>query len=52
MGMAARGCEQMANPVDLVEQIAHRNDWGYDRTSDDELTLYWTHAKAPLGTAL
>ena len=39
MGMAARGCEQMANPVDLVEQIAHRNDWGYERTSDDELTL-------------
>ena len=27
------------NPVDLVEQIASANDWGADRTADDELTL-------------
>lgn len=39
MGIAAQGYEQMANPVDLVEQIAHRNDWGYDRTAEEELTL-------------
>lgn len=39
MGRAAFGFEQMANPIDLIEQIAHRNDWGHDRTSDDELTL-------------
>ena len=39
MGIAAHGCQQLANPVDLIEQIAYRNDWGYDRTGDDELTL-------------
>jgi hypothetical protein len=27
------------NPVDLVEQIATRNDWPAERSSDDELTL-------------
>jgi hypothetical protein len=27
------------NPVDLVEQIAHKEDWAAERTSDDELTL-------------
>jgi len=27
------------NPIELVEQIASRNDWACERTSDDELTL-------------
>ncbi|MEO0810749.1 MAG: YbjN domain-containing protein [Pseudomonadota bacterium] len=27
------------NPVDLVEKIAHDNDWAYDRQRDDELTM-------------
>ena len=39
MATAVKGCAQMANPIDLVEQIAHRNDWGCDRTADEELTL-------------
>lgn len=29
----------MANPIDLIEQIANRNDWGCDRSSEEELTL-------------
>ena len=39
MGRAAHHCEQTANPINLIEQIAHRNDWSHDRSSDDELTL-------------
>ncbi len=39
MAIAARRFEQMANPIDLVEQIAQRNDWGYERATDDEMTL-------------
>ncbi|HWB43917.1 MAG TPA: YbjN domain-containing protein [Hyphomicrobiaceae bacterium] len=27
------------NPVDLVEQIAHKEGWAAERTGDDELTL-------------
>ena len=42
MGMAALGRDRFANPIDLIEQIAHRNDWGHERSSDDELTLIVT----------
>jgi len=31
--------ERVMNPVDLVEQIANRNDWSCDRAGDDELTM-------------
>jgi hypothetical protein len=30
---------QARNPIDLVDQIANRNDWASDRTTDDELTM-------------
>jgi hypothetical protein len=30
---------RLANPVDLVEQVAASHDWATDRSSDDELTL-------------
>ena len=39
MAIAARGMRQLANPVDLIEQLAHRHGWGMEHTSDDELTL-------------
>ena len=31
--------ERVKNPVDLIEQIAQRNDWSHDRAGDDELTM-------------
>lgn len=27
------------NPIDLIDQIACRNDWASDRSTDDELTM-------------
>lgn len=27
------------NPVDLIEQIAARHDWAFDRSGDDEITI-------------
>lgn len=33
------GYERLRNPVDLLEQIAHRNDWSCDRAGEDELTM-------------
>ncbi|MEL6298886.1 MAG: YbjN domain-containing protein [Pseudomonadota bacterium] len=27
------------NPIELIEQMAHRHDWSCERTTDDELTL-------------
>lgn len=27
------------NPVDLIEQIASANDWSFDRSGDDEITI-------------
>ncbi len=33
------GYERVTNPVDLIEQVAHDNDWAHDRQSDDELTM-------------
>lgn len=39
--MASRepGHTRVKNPIDLVEQIATRHDWSFDRASDDELTM-------------
>ena len=33
----SRGCT--SSPIELVEQIASRNDWAIERTNADELTL-------------
>lgn len=33
------GYDRVTNPVDLVEQVAHRNDWAYERQTEDELTM-------------
>jgi hypothetical protein len=29
----------VANPVDLIEQIAASRDWAFDRSGDDEITI-------------
>ncbi len=39
MASAEATYERATNPVDLVEQIAMTQDWSYDRSADDELTL-------------
>lgn len=39
MASAELRFERATNPIDLVEKIATQNDWGCDRSSDDELTL-------------
>lgn len=31
--------ERLANPVDMVEQIAATNDWMFDRSAEDEITI-------------
>ena len=33
------GYNRLKNPIDLIEEIAHRNDWSFDRPGDDELTM-------------
>lgn len=30
---------RVMNPIDLMEQLAARNDWSADRSGDDELTI-------------
>jgi hypothetical protein len=39
MALAEAGYDRMTNPVDLVEQLAHSQDWVCERSSEDELTL-------------
>jgi hypothetical protein len=39
MAIAELSHERVSNPVDLIEDIAARNDWATERTSTDELTL-------------
>ena len=34
--------ERSANPIDLVERLAHAHNWSCDRTNDEELTLVIT----------
>ena len=34
--------EAPANPVDLVEQLAALNDWSFERSDEDEITLSLT----------
>jgi len=31
--------ERLANPMDMVEQIATSNDWLFDRATEDEITI-------------
>jgi hypothetical protein len=31
--------ERQINPVDVVEHLADRNDWSFDRAADDEITI-------------
>ena len=31
--------ERASSPIDLVEQLANTQDWPYERSSDDELTM-------------
>jgi len=33
------GKERVSNPIELIEQTAHENDWAYERQCDDELTM-------------
>ena len=35
-----------ANPVDMIEQFAERNDWIFDRSCDEEITISMTGAYA------
>ena len=39
MAIAEMSPGRVSNPIDLVEEIAARNDWAIERTSTDELTL-------------
>ncbi|MEL6226266.1 MAG: YbjN domain-containing protein [Pseudomonadota bacterium] len=39
MAFAAAENRRTANPVDLVEHLAHQHDWSVERASEDELTL-------------
>ena len=39
MGTAELSYERAINPVDLVEHIASGQDWAFERSTDDELTL-------------
>jgi len=39
MATAHVGYARMSNPIDLMEQVASGQDWHFDRSTDDELTL-------------
>lgn len=39
MASAEPTFDRITNPVDMVEKIATINDWGFERTAEDELTL-------------
>jgi hypothetical protein len=39
MASTEPGNGRSRNPIDLIEQIAHRHDWAFDRATDDELTM-------------
>lgn len=39
MASALQDFTRLTNPIDLTEQIASINDWPFERSSDDELTL-------------
>ena len=39
MAIAEMSHSRVSNPIDLLEEIATRNDWATERTSADELTM-------------
>ncbi len=39
MAAIERVFTRVSNPIDLFEHIADENDWAFDRSSEDELTL-------------
>ncbi len=39
MASAEPGPYRSKNPIDLIDEIAHRNDWAVERSGDDELTM-------------
>jgi len=39
MAVARQDFNRLSNPVDLVENIASVQDWAFERSSEDELTL-------------
>ena len=39
MATAELGYRRVSNPVDLIEQIANNQDWTFDRSDEDELTV-------------
>jgi hypothetical protein len=39
MGATELRYERASNPVDLVEHLAGKEDWSFERGSDDELTM-------------
>ena len=40
MATAAQKFERISHPVDLIESLALQNGWPYERSCEDELTLY------------
>ena len=39
MPLAARHSERPPNPVDVIEQIALRNGWAFERDDEDEISI-------------
>lgn len=39
MATAEPNYDRISHPVDMLEQIASVNDWAFERSADDELTL-------------
>ena len=39
MALVELNSELSANPVDVIEMVAVRNDWTFDRSADDEITV-------------
>jgi hypothetical protein len=31
--------DRQAHPVDVIEQVAHTNEWAFERTGDDEIAI-------------
>lgn len=31
--------DRQAHPVDVIEQVAHSNDWAFERSGDDEISI-------------
>jgi hypothetical protein len=42
MSLTSYADEQRINPLDVVERLATGNDWSFERSSDDEITILVT----------